>query len=449
MPPDPVQNLMYNHLQAAIRNDPLHLRMGQIVRLAGEVVESNGPDAFLGEVCEIFSPRNGRSLLAEVIGFSSGRTVLFPYESVDGISQGCEVFATGRSAQASVGPELLGRVVDAFGRPLDGMPLEAPRSRYALMPAPLNPLERAPIAEAFQTGVRAIDSLLTLGKGQKIGLFAGSGVGKTSLLGQLIKGSACNVRVIALVGERGREVREFVSSLRQSAAMEHTVIVAATSDQSPLQRIHAAMYATSIAEYFRDEGKSVLLLMDSVTRFAMAQRELGLAAGEPPTARGYTPSVFNRLTRLVERCGSLTGKGSITGIFTVLVEGDDLNEPVSDALRATLDGHWVLTRALANQRHYPALDVLKSASRLLRNVNASKHLDLVSKTYRVLSYFERYREMIDLGIYEKGANPALDNINEFMPRLNEFLQQPLDDVSDKADSDRKLSNIMQLVELPA
>lgn len=424
----------------ALRTEDLHQRVGKIGRLVGEVIQANGPDAFVGEICEVYSPRTDQTMLAEVIGLDTGRTLLFPYDSLKGISQGCEVFATGKTAQAHVGPNLLGRVVDGFGRPLDDLGDIGASTAYALNPDPVNPLHRSPIASPFETGVRAIDAMLTLGVGQKVGLFAGSGVGKTSLLSQIIRGSSSDVRVIALIGERGREVREFVQAVHATPQLKQkTVIVAATSDQSPLQRIRAAFLATSIAEYFRDQGQSALLVMDSVTRFAMAQRELGLSVGEPPTARGYTPSVFNHLTRLVERCGGLAGKGAITGIYTILVEGDDMNEPIADGLRATLDGHIVLTRQLANDRHFPAIDVLKSASRLLNEVNTEEHLLKVRKISRVLSYYERYREMVNLGVYEKGANATLDQVNEFMPGLNAFLRQPLKEFSRKTDADAKLA----------
>lgn len=437
--------LIESYLQA-LRTENLHQRVGKISRLIGEVIESNGPDAFVGEICEIYSPRADRSIMAEVIGLNSGKTLLFPYDSLQGISQGCEVFATGKTAHAQVGPELLGRVLDGFGRPLDGGDEIHCQISYPLNPSPINPLHRSAIERPFETQIKAIDSMLTLGVGQKIGLFAGSGVGKTSLLNQLLHGSNSDIRVIALIGERGREVREFVHAISKSPELKKkTIVVAATSDQSPLQRIRAAYLATSIAEYFRDQNQSTLLVMDSVTRFAMAQRELGLSIGEPPTARGYTPSVFNHLTRLVERCGGLKGKGAITGVYTILVEGDDMNEPIADNLRATLDGHIVLSRELANQRHFPSIDVLKSASRLLTSVNNEGHLANTRKISRVLSYYERYREMVNLGVYEKGANTTLDRVIEFMPALNDFLRQTLTEFSSKKDSDTKLATLSSTV----
>lgn len=424
----------------ALRSEDLHQRVGRIARLSGEVIQANGPDAFVGEICEIYSPRMDRSILAEVIGLDNGRTLLFPYDSLQGVSQGCEVFATGKQAEAAVGHGLLGRVIDGFGRPIDDHgPLHLDKV-YPLVPSPLNPLHRRPVSQPFETGVRAIDGLLTLGVGQKVGLFSGSGVGKTSLLTQLVTGSGSDIRVVALIGERGREVREFVQTIQASPALrDKTIIVAATSDQSPLQRIRAALLATSIAEYFRDINQSVLLVMDSVTRFAMAQRELGLAVGEPPTARGYTPSVFNQTTRLVERCGGLEGKGAITGIYTILVEGDDMNEPVADNLRATLDGHIVLSRDLANQRHFPAIDVLKSASRLLSAVNTDEHMQHLRKVLRVLGYHERYREMVNLGVYEKGANAVLDQVNAYIPTLNAWLCQPMKEFTPKTETDARLA----------
>lgn len=436
--------MQLENLLQTLRTEDLHQRVGRIVRLAGGIIQANGPDAFIGEICEIYSPRNDGSVLAEVIGLDTGRTVLFPYDSLQGISQGCEVFATGKMADAKVGKSLLGRVIDGFGRPLDARPAPAATVSYALNPEPISPLSRRPVDRPFETRVRVIDSLLSLGEGQKMGIFSGSGVGKTSLLTQLVKGAAADICVIALVGERGREVREFVQAIHADERLAtRTVIVAATSDQSPLQRIRAAYLATSIAEYFRDQEQKVLLVMDSVTRFAMAQRELGLSVGEPPTARGYTPSVFNQLPRLVERCGGIMGKGSVTGIYTVLVDGDDMNEPIADALRATLDGHIVLSRDLANQRHFPAIDVLKSTSRVMSAVNGEVHLAHARKLSRILSYYERYREMINLGVYEGGSNPVLDKVINYMPALNGFMRQPLSQFVSRSESDAELARLAE------
>lgn len=413
-----------NRFAHAVNRQELTARVGQIVRCAGTVIEADGPDAYLGEICEVTSLRNGQTTFAEVIGINQGRTLLFPYGDVAGISIGCEVFATGRLPMAKVGPNALGKVVDAFGQPYDpGQRFEGD-AEYPLVPPSINPVLRRPISERLHTGVKAIDHFLSIGQGQKIGIFAGGGVGKTSLLQQIVRGTDADVCIVALIGERGREVHDFITHIQASGILPRTSVVAATSDQPAILRQRAAFYATSLAEYFRDMGKHVLLVMDSVTRFGMAQREIGLAVGDMPTARGYTVSTFANLTKLVERCGGVEGKGSISGIYTILVEGDDLSEPLSDTMRATLDGHIVLSRDMANERRFPAIDLLRSTSRVMEAVTDAEARKWASQLMRMLAFHERYRELINLGVYEGGSNPKLDQIIEIMPSIRDYLQQP-------------------------
>jgi flagellum-specific ATP synthase len=354
-----------------------------------------------------------------------------PYGPPDGIAAGSEIEALGAHASVAVGDALLGRVIDCFGEPLDGKPRPAANGRRPLRAAPINPLRRPPIDRVFETGIRCIDGLLTLGKGQRVGIFAGSGVGKSTLLGMLARhmarpghaGDPDGVNVIALIGERGREVREFIAKRLGEEGLARSVVIVATSDQPALSRIRACHAALAIAEHFRDEGRSVLLTMDSITRFAMARREVGLAAGEPPTARGYTPSVFAELPPLCERCGTAPGGGSITALFTVLVEGDDLNEPISDALRAILDGHIVLSRQLAHRGHYPAIDALRSVSRLMPELADAGQRRLATRAVEQLDILERNRAMVDIGVYKKGDNPKLDQALEIEPGLREWMRQ--------------------------
>jgi len=410
-------------LLAAVRSTEFVRRTGSVSQFFGLVVESIGPDVFVGELCEIHSRTQGRPIRAEVIGLKEGKVLLMPYEDLHGISLGNEVIATGKAAYVPVGEQLLGRVVDAFGVPLDGQPLPGLVSQYPVYPQPINPLKRTRIKEVLETGVRAVDSLLTLGRGQRVGIFAGSGVGKSTLLGMIARNMNADVNVIALVGERGREVRDFIEDILGVEGLKRSVVVAATSDQPALVRMRAALAATAIAEYFRDKGQAVVLTMDSVTRFAMAQREIGLSIGEPPTARGYTPSVFAMLPRLLERGGASESGGSITALYTVLVEGDDLNDPIADAVRAILDGHIVLARNLANRGHYPAIDILTSVSRLMPDLGAQEDLDTAKQTVRLLSVYQASKDLIDVGAYRSGVNPELDQAIRIMPEIDSFLAQ--------------------------
>lgn len=408
---------------AEVRGAQLMQRLGRVSQFFGLVVESVGPDAFVGEVCEIHSRAHDRPVMAEVLGLKDGKVLLMPYDDLKGVSLGCQVVATGKAAYTPVGEALLGRVVDAFGAPLDGSPIKAQLEQYPLRPAPINPLERARVCAVLETGVRAIDCLFTLGRGQRVGIFAGSGVGKSTLLGMIARNMNADVNVIALVGERGREVRDFVEEILGPEGLKRSVVVAATSDQPALVRVRAAHAATAIAEYFRDQGLQVVLTMDSVTRYAMAQREIGLSIGEPPTARGYTPSVFAALPRLLERGGIHESGGSLTAFYTVLVEGDDLNDPISDAVRATLDGHISLSRALANRGQFPAIDSLNSVSRLIRQLVSDDDLTATKQVLKALSVYHASRDLIDVGAYRAGVNPELDQAVRWMPQLERFLAQ--------------------------
>jgi flagellum-specific ATP synthase len=409
----------------AVRNAELVRRTGRVTCISGQSIEAIGPDATIGEVCEIIPGYGQGKLSAEVVGVKPGRVVLMPYGELRGVGSGSEVVATGELPCITVGDGMLGRVVGAFGEPLDGG--DAPKASHVrpLHAVPLNPLTRPRISDLIETGVRAIDCLLPLGRGQRMGIFAGSGVGKSTLLGMLARDVKADVNVIALIGERGREVREFIEKHLGTEGLRRSVVVVATSDQPALARTRAAYAATTIAEHFRDQGKQVLLMMDSVTRFAMARREIGLAAGEPPTARGYTPSVFAEIPALCERCGTTDSGGSITALYTVLVEGDDFNEPISDIVRATLDGHIMLSRDLAHEGHFPAIDVLQSTSRLATDLVSQEEQKLMSSVVELISVYERNRQMVDMGAYRVGSNPTVDRALQVFPALRNVLRQSI------------------------
>ncbi len=397
----------------AMQDARLVRHTGRIVQCCGLLLEAQGPHACMGEVCDIYTGKPGVSVAAEVVGLREGRVQLMPHGELHGIGLGSEVVARGESLHIPIGREFLGRVVDAFGQPLDGRAPPRTESWLPLRRAAINPLTRAPLDTILETGVRAIDGLLTLARGQRVGLFAGAGVGKSTLLGMLARQMKADVIVLALVGERGREVREFIEQHLGAQGLARSVVVVSTAEQPALVRCNAAWTATAIAEYFRDRGAQVALIMDSVTRFAMARREIGLATGEPPTARGYTPSVFASLPLLLERCGTDAGGGSITALYTVLVEGDDLqSDPVADALRAILDGHIVLARDLAEQGHFPAIDVLQSVSRLMPSVAAEADLKLARQTVALMHRLQRSRDLVDLGAYQAGSNAELDRGTE-------------------------------------
>lgn len=426
---------------AAIRTADLVRRTGKIAQSCGSVLESTGPDAFVGELCEIYSRNDSKPAYAEVIGLRDGRVLLTPYEDTRGISLGSEVIATGKPAFVAVGDALLGRVIDGFGKPLDGEPPPVLSTKYPIHPEPINPLRRARINKILETGVRAIDGLLTVGRGQRIGIFSGSGVGKSTLLGMIARNMNADVNVITLVGERGREVREFIEEILGPEGRARSVVIVATSDQPPLLRMRAALAATAIAEYFRDQKRDVVLTMDSITRFAMAQREIGLSVGEPPTSRGYTPSVFAALPKLLERGGAHESGGSITAFYTILLEGDDLNDPIGDSVRSILDGHIALSRRLANQAHYPAIDVLHSISRLLPQLATAEEIKTVQQAIKILSTYQDAKDLIDVGAYRSGVNPAIDRAIRLMPDLEVFLKQEPDTSVQRSQSIQDLNRM--------
>lgn len=435
----------FQHLFDSVSHLKLVRRIGRIRQVTGLLYESDGPDVLIGDLCQIRPREAGADIQAEVVGLAQGRVLLMPFQRATGIGIGCEVIASGRAAQARVGEHLLGRVIDAFGEALDDKLLPSGGQLRSLKPAPINPLQRQRIDQVLETGVKSIDCFLTIGRGQRVGIFAGSGVGKSTLLGMIAKHAEADVNVIALIGERGREVKEFIEEHLGEQGMQRSVVVVATSDQSALARLRAAYLATTIAEYFRDLGKQVFFTMDSVTRFAMARREIGLAVGEPPTARGYTPSVFNEIPELCERCGTNQSGGAITALYTVLVEGDDFNEPVSDMLRATLDGHIVLTRKLAQQGHYPAIDVLKSASRLLSDLTTTEERELIWQALELMSIFERNRQMIEIGAYQPGSYAEIDKAIQLEPKLREFLKQMNQHVVSRTENMTRLKTILSEV----
>ncbi len=401
--------------------DPVR-KYGRVTDVVGLLVEGRGIAPRVGSLCEILGEANEPPLPAEVVGFRGGGVLLMPIGDLSGIAPGSRIRKASSMATVRVGRALLGRVIDGLGNPLDGKgPILTIEERPLHAPAP-HPLQRARIEEPLDIGVRAINAFTTIGKGQRMGIFAGSGVGKSMLLGMIARHTTAEVNVLALIGERGREVREFIEKDLGEEALAHSVVVVSTSDQPAVQRIRGAFLATAVAEFFRDEGKDVLLLMDSVTRFAMALREVGLAAGEPPASKGYTPSVFSTLPRLLERAGT-SPHGSITGIYTVLVEGDDLNEPVSDAVRSILDGHVTLSRALAARNHYPAIDVLGSTSRVMRDIVPRSAVDIAGRGREVLASYRDAEDMVHIGAYVKGSDPRIDFALERIDAVNAALRQ--------------------------
>ena len=399
---------------------------GRVTKVVGLVIEGDGPAASVGEVCRIH-PVDGRPPIeAEVVGFREGVIQLMPVGEMGGLTPGSRIVSTGGPASIGVGPELLGRVVDGLGNAIDNKGPIKTTERYRVHARPGNPLDRGRITEVMDVGVRAVNSLLTIGQGQRMGIFAGSGVGKSTLLGMIARHTKADVNVIALIGERGREVMEFIEKDLGPEGMARSVVVAATSEQPALVRMRGAYVGTAIAEYFRDQGKNVILMMDSATRYAFAAREVGLSIGEPATTRGYTPSVFAQLPGLLERAGRWP-HGSITGLYTVLVDGDDMNEPVADAMRSILDGHIVLRRELAARNHYPAIDILSSISRLMTDLADKPQLQAVGRFKDALAVYQKNEDMINLGAYQRGANQEIDRAIELYPHFMNFLRQPFDE----------------------
>ena len=420
--------------------EPLFKKMGKVVNVIGLTIESAGPDAKLGDICRIFPPGGeGTSIMAEVVGFKGGMTQLMPYEVTDGIGSGSIVENTDVPLMVEITDEILGKTLDGLGRPVDGSHYEAV-ARYPVEAAPPDPLQREIIDEVLPLGVKAVDGLLTIGKGQRIGIFAGSGVGKSTLMGMFARNTTAEINVIALIGERGREVREFIERDLGPEGMARSVVVVATSDKPALERNEAAKTATAIAEYFRDQGKDVLLMMDSLTRFSMAQREIGLASGEPPVSRGYPPSVYAEMPKLLERAGR-SDKGSITGLYTVLVDGDDFNEPITDTARSILDGHIMLDRKLAHKNHYPAIDVLQSISRCMSAIATREHKAMAGKLKTVLATYQEAEDLINIGAYKAGSNPGIDYAISKIEQVNEFLMQDVDTKTGFEEAVEAMNNI--------
>ncbi len=419
-------------------SDPMRWR-GVVKEVTGLLIESQGPASAVGSFCEI-QTNTGKMIRTQVAGFRNGRILSIPLEEVDGLEPGDRIYARSGDAQVRVGPELLGRVLDGFGRPMDGGPPIAARESYNLYAEPPGPMEREHISQPLATGIRAIDSLLPCGLGQRVGIFGGSGVGKSTLLGAMSRQNSADVTVIALIGERNREVRHFIEHELGPEGQARSVVIAATSDKPAPLRVRACFVAVAVAEYFRDQGKNVLLVMDSVTRLAMAQREIGLAAGEPPSQKGYTPSVFAIMPKIFERAGSFR-KGSITGFFTVLVEGDDQNEPIADAVRGILDGHIVLSRELGSAGHYPAIDVLASVSRVASQVAPPNQMKAAQRLREALSSYRSAEDLIQLGAYVSGSNPKLDSSIRSREQILGFLRQ---DAQEKSRLDSTLTKLAEL-----
>jgi flagellum-specific ATP synthase len=415
---------------------------GRVTRVIGLVIESTGPDTSIGEICEILDRNGEHAGYAEVVGFREHQVLLMPLGSVDGIHPGSIVRSLRRPFSVGVGDKLLGRVVDGLGNPIDDLGQLDVESYVPISGSPPHPLKRKRITEPLELGIRSIDGLLTCGKGQRFGVFAGSGVGKSILMGMVARNTAAEVNVIALIGERGREVRDFIERDLGEEGLKRSVVVVVTSDKPALIRIKGAMLATSIAEYFRDRGKDVMLMMDSVTRMAMAQREIGLAIGEPPTTRGYTPSVFAFLPKLLERAGR-SNEGSITGLYTVLVEGDDMNEPVADAVRSILDGHIVLSRKLAAENHYPAVDVLESISRVMYDVAPKDYRNSSKVLLADLAVYRENEDLINIGAYKEGTNPRIDRALSKIDLIRAFLRQDIEEPSSLEEAWKRVTELAE------
>ncbi len=429
------------HLTRAVDGINTVRAYGKVVQVVGLLIESIGPSAAIGDVCRVY-PRNlPHPYLTEVVGFKGDRVLTMPLGEMTGIAPGSDIEATGEQFQVQVSTEMLGRIVDGLGNPIDGRGGFTQVMFYPAYREPPHPLERTRITEPISTGIRAIDGLLTLGKGQRVGIFAGSGVGKSTLMGMIARNTTADVNVIALVGERGREVRDFIEKELGEEGRSRSVVVVATSDKPALVRVKAALVATSIAEFFRDQGMDVMLMMDSLTRVAMALREIGLTVGEPPTTRGYTPSVFAFLPKLLERAGT-AARGSITGLYTVLVEGDDMNEPIADAARAILDGHIVLSRRLASMGHYPAIEVLESVSRVLNDVTDPEHRAAIQQFLDTLATYKEAEDLINIGAYVKGSNPRVDYAIKKIQELQAYLRQGIDESSTLEESIARLKVLM-------
>jgi len=438
---DIAEHLIDKYRQIISKSETVRVN-GKVIDVIGLVIVSVGPNAVMGEICSIVDQKGNEVCKAEVVGFKNGKVLSIAIGEVHNISPACEIKASGKNFSVGVGKELLGRVIDGLGNPIDGKgPIDYSSFRESYREPP-NPLERKRISAPIQTGVRTIDGLLTVGKGQRAGIFAGSGVGKSVLLGMIARNTSADVNIIALIGERGREVREFIERDLGEEGLQKSVVIVATSDKSPLIRMKGAYIGTTIAEYFRDLGMDVLFMMDSVTRFAMAQREIGLTIGEPPTTKGYTPSVFSLLPKLLERAGN-TEKGSITGLYTVLVDGDDMTEPIADAVRSILDGHIVLSRKLANRGQFPAIDTLQSVSRVMPDIIDHDHYQRAMRFNEIIATYKEAEDMINIGAYVKGSNPQIDHALSKISQLRSFLKQEIFEKALYDESVERLSNIIE------
>lgn len=436
---DATSNLA-KYRSAIAASKPVRLH-GKVTQVVGLVIEGYCPDASVGTICQI-KPQEGEPIPAEVVGFRNNKTLLMPLGELRGVGLDSLITVRRDKASLGVGPNLLGRVIDGLGNPIDDKGPIAAEEEYPIYALPVNPMSRQPIRKPLDLGIRSINGLLTCGRGQRVGIMAGSGVGKSTLLGMIARYTEADVNVIALIGERGRELREFIEKDLQEQGLKKSVVVVATSDQPPLVRMRGAYIATTIAEYFQKQGKKVLLMMDSATRFAMAMREVGLAIGEPPTTKGYTPSVFAALPKLLERTGNFP-EGSITGLYTVLVEGDDFNEPISDAMRSILDGHIVLSRDLAARSIYPPIDVLASASRVMTDVASKEHLELASKFKETLATYKQSEDLINIGAYKTGSNSGIDYAVSHIADMQSFLKQAIDDPVMLDESVQRLKSIFE------
>ena len=423
------------------RINPIRIH-GKVSEIVGLMVEGNGPAASIGDICGIVPVNGDHPLEAEVVGFRNGRVLLMPLQSIQGLGPGCKILSLGRKAAVGVGNSLLGRVIDGLGNPIDNKgPIDF-TDEYPIYSDPINPLDRGRIIEPMDLGIRALNALFTCGKGQRMGIFAGSGVGKSVLMGMIALNTKADVNVIGLIGERGREVREFLEKNLGEEGLKRSVVVVAASDMHPLVRMRAAYVATAVSEYFRDQGNDVLLMVDSLTRFAMAQREIGLSVGEPPTTKGYTPSVFSLLPKLLERSGIVEGVGSITGLYTVLVEGDDFNEPISDAARSILDGHISLSRSLAHNNHYPAIDVLQSISRVMVDIVDKEQKNKASELLNVVATYKKAEDLINIGAYVQGSNPGIDHAVKMIDKVNAFLRQ---NTAERVDFESAKTQLLELL----
>ena len=413
---------------------------GKVVKVAGIIAEGHGPGLSVGSLCSV-KDSQGLDVQAEVIGFKDKRVIIMPFGEMRGIKPGSRIVDISKKSTVPVGEAYLGRVIDGLGRALDGKGLIRGTTEYPIYGNTLNPLKREVISDVIDVGVRSVNSLITMGKGQRIAIMSGSGVGKSVLMGMIAKNTDADVTVVGLIGERGREVREFVERSLGDDGLKKSIVIAATSDSPALVRIRGAYLATTIAEYFRDQGLDVILIMDSVTRFAMSLREVGLAAGEPPSAKGYTPSVFAQMPKLLERAGTIEGRGSITGIYNVLVEGDDMNEPIADSVRSIVDGHIVLSRTLAHRGHYPAVDVLASISRVMKDVITPEHRDNVNRLIKTLATYKEAEDLINIGAYVDGSDPEIDFAKKMIGKINSFLEQEIDEKITFTESLYQLNNL--------